>query len=398
MESFTCAILEGKVLDAQIAAWTMAVYFQGLSSEALFALTQAMVKSGQILDLAPIEGTVVDKHSTGGVGDKTTLVVAPLVASFGVPVIKLSGRALGHSGGTVDKLESIPGFQSQLTGEEIIAQGKDLGLVLAGHSSNLAPLDAKIYQLRDSCATVESIPLIASSIISKKLAGGADGFVFDVKVGRGAFMKTMDDARRLAGSLLELARFAGRGAQVLFSSMEEPLGLTVGNALEVREALETLEGKGPSDLVELSVALASSMLDLAGIKAERQEILEKLASGKAREKFAQMVEAQGGKLQELPVAPCKEPLLSPRAGFVEGWDTQQLGLVARALTGSRGAAGIEIVAKRGAKVEAGEPLAFIHSECHEDFPWAREALARCTKVGSSKPCEIPLLIEERSQS
>ncbi len=395
MQSFAQAIMAGEVTDAQVAAWTMAVYFQGLAPEALFALTEAMAHSGEMLDLSPIEGFVVDKHSTGGVGDKTTLVVAPLVASFGVPVIKLSGRALGHSGGTVDKLESIPGFRSQLTRSEIIARGRELGLVLAGHSQTIAPLDAKIYQLRDSCATVESIPLIASSIISKKLAGGADGFVFDVKVGPGAFMKTMEEAQKLAHYLGELASRAGRGCTVIYSSMAEPLGSAIGNALEVREAQAALQGQGPEDLVELSVALAGAMLALAGLEVGQEELASRLASGKPRELFEQMVQKQGGRLEELPTAPYREPLLALEAGFVQGWDTQSLGSIARSLTGWREtdpAAGIEIIARRGAKVERGEPLAIVHARSPEDLRRSQAALAPCATLGPEAPMEIPLLM------
>lgn len=395
MESFAKAILAGEVTDEQVAAWTMAVYFQGLSPEALFALTEVMAQSGQLLDLSPIEGIKIDKHSTGGVGDKTTLVVAPLVASFGVPVIKLSGRALGHSGGTVDKLEAIPGFQTQLSMEEILKQGQKLGLVLAGHSSSLAPLDAKIYHLRDSCATVESIPLIASSIMSKKLAGGADGFVFDVKVGPGAFMKTLTAAKELAHYLLELASRAGRRAKAIYSSMVEPLGSAVGNALEVREALAVLEGRGPADVLELSVALARAMLALGGVEAGENELLAQLASGKPLEKFAQMVREQGGRLEELPAAPCQEPFSAPADGFVQGWDTQKVGFIARNLTGwgeADSSAGLEIVAKRGAKVQKGQPLAIIHSKCQDDLAWAKGALAGSVQVGPEVPEKIPLLM------
>lgn len=392
VKRFAQAILAGEVTDAQVAAWTMAVYFRSMAEEALFALTCAMAESGHQLDLSAIEGTKLDKHSTGGVGDKTTLVVAPLVASFGVPVIKLSGRALGHSGGTVDKLESIPGFRTDLSKEEIIAQGKELGLVLAGHHKRLAPLDAKIYHLRDSCGTVESIPLIASSIMSKKLASGADAFVFDVKVGHGAFMKSLDQAKELASLLVSIAEQAGKKAKVVYSSMAEPLGSAVGNSLEVREALACLEGKGPGDLEELVLALAEAMLSLAGIEATREDLAAKLASGEAKEKFLALVRRQGGDLGALPTAPFREPYPAERDGYVQGWQTREVGLIVRSLTVGNPAGGVEILAKRGSKVQKGEPVALIHAQSKEEIDWAKEVLAGCVALGDLEPQKIPLLL------
>ena len=390
VKRFAQAILAGEVTDAQVAAWTMAVYFRSMAEEALFALTCAMAESGHQLDLSAIEGTKLDKHSTGGVGDKTTLVVAPLVASFGVPVIKLSGRALGHSGGTVDKLESIPGFRTDLSKEEIIAQGKELGLVLAGHHKRLAPLDAKIYHLRDSCGTVESIPLIASSIMSKKLASGADAFVFDVKVGHGAFMKSLDQAKELASLLVSIAEQAGKKAKVVYSSMAEPLGSAV--LFNTANAAEEGVGVELGDLEELVLALAEAMLSLAGIEATREDLAAKLASGEAKEKFLALVRRQGGDLGALPTAPFREPYPAERDGYVQGWQTREVGLIVRSLTVGNPAGGVEILAKRGSKVQKGEPVALIHAQSKEEIDWAKEVLAGCVALGDLEPQKIPLLL------
>lgn len=392
MVAFAQGISSGEISDPQLAAWTMAVYFQGLNPEALSALTKVMAESGETLDLSPIPGSIVDKHSTGGVGDKTTLVVAPLVASFSVPVIKLSGRALGHSGGTVDKLEAIPGLRTTMGQDEIVAQGKKLKLVLGGHSQRLAPLDAKIYQLRDQCATVESIPLIASSIISKKLAGGAQGFVFDVKVGAGAFMKTMEDAQELAGWLLELSHRAGKKAAALYSTMAEPLGFAIGNALEVEEAVLALKGQGPADLEELSVSLAQKMLALGGIEVTEEELGVKLQKGSAFALFEKMVAAQGGNLGRLPQAPYLAPYCAPVGGYVTNLEPRRLGLIARQLGSQGPGAGLVLQKKCGEQVEAGEPLVMIHAQTSDSLAWAQAEVAVCIEIGNEEPEKIPRLL------
>ncbi|MGI6166340.1 MAG: thymidine phosphorylase, partial [Limnochordia bacterium] len=297
MEWLVVEYAKGHIPDYQMSAFLMAVYFNGLSNEETLALTKAMVAQSDRLDLSSIPGTKVDKHSTGGVGDKTTIVLVPLLASLGVPMVKLSGRGLGHTGGTVDKLESIPGFSTELAPSQILNQGRRLMGVMAGHTHDLVPVDQKLYQLRDVTATVESLPLIAASIMSKKIASGATALVLDVKVGSGAFMKDLDQARKLAQLMIDIGTSSGVRTVALLTDMSQPLGYCVGNSLEVAEAIDTLKGEGPLDLTLLCVELAACSLTLSRdlrIEDARRMAQEHLCNGQALSKFKEIVSAQGG--------------------------------------------------------------------------------------------------------
>ncbi|HIE57158.1 MAG TPA: thymidine phosphorylase, partial [Anaerolineales bacterium] len=298
IDFFVRGYTQGEIPDYQAAAWAMAVYFQGMTPQETTDLTLAIVESGETLDLSRIVKTAVDKHSTGGVGDKTTLVVEPVVSACGLPVGKMSGRGLGFTGGTLDKMESIPGYRCNLTTDEFLAQLKEISLVLTGQSADLAPADGKLYALRDVTGTVQSIPLIASSVMSKKIAAGAQGIVLDVKIGLGAFMQTKDEAHTLATRMVEIADLAGRKAIALLSDMNQPLGHAIGNALEVQEAIETLRGGGPEDFREHCLVVASHMLVLGGI-ADNEAAARRMAESAIRDgsgfaRFRQLVNAQGG--------------------------------------------------------------------------------------------------------
>jgi pyrimidine-nucleoside phosphorylase len=383
-----CFLIEhycnGTIPDYQISAWAMAVYFQGMNARETAELTMAMAESGDQFDLSPISGIKVDKHSTGGVGDTTTLVLAPLVASAGVPVAKMSGRGLGHTGGTIDKLESIEGFQVELERQSFFDLVNRCGVGVISQTGNITPADKKLYALRDVTATVDSIPLIASSIMSKKLAAGADAIVLDVKTGAGAFMKTMDDSIELAKAMVAIGSQVGRETIAIISSMDQPLGFAVGNALEVKEAIDTLSGKGPADLRELCLVLGAYML-LLGKKADRyeeaRERLEQLIdNGKALEKFKEFIEAQGGKREmiEKPAllphaARCVE-VTSDRFGWVSSIEAEQIGIAAMMLGAGRETkdsaidlgAGILLHKKIGDPVQIGEPLLELHvNPAHE---------------------------------
>ena len=362
--------------DYQLAAFCMAVYFQGLSPAETFALTDAMVRSGETIDLGGALGRrVVDKHSTGGVGDKTTLAVAPIVAACGVPFGKMSGRGLGHTGGTLDKLEAIPGFRVSLSTEELVAQVREVGLAIVGQTAELVPADKKLYALRDVTATVDQVSLIAASIMSKKLAGGADAIVLDVKVGDGAFMKTLDDARVLAEIMIERGQRAGREGVCLLTDMEQPLGAAVGNALEVREALATVRGEGPPDFTELVLDACARMLALSDLGIDEAEGRRRaeaaVADGSAEELWRRWIAAQGGDPSEdaLPEAPIVTTVEAPRAGTIAGLGAIRVGNAAVHLGAGRRtkdddidhAVGIVCLRKRGDRVETGEPLAEIHA-------------------------------------
>ncbi|KIX84495.1 thymidine phosphorylase [Thermus filiformis] len=367
LRAFLMGYLGGEVPDYQVSAWLMAVFFRGMTEEETLALTRVMAHSGKVLDLSHLPHPV-DKHSSGGVGDKTTLVVAPILAAAGCTVAKMSGRGLAHTGGTIDKLESIPGFRAELSEEEFLRLAERVGLVIAGQSPALAPLDGKLYALRDVTATVESLPLIASSIMSKKLAAGARTIVLDVKVGRGAFMKTREEARALARTMVAIGRGAGRRVRAVLSRMDAPLGRAVGNAIEVREALRTLRGEGPQDLSALALRLAEEALEAEGLPpALARKALE---SGAALEKFRAFLEAQGGdpRVVEdpdlLPLAPQVAEVRAEEAGEVAEVDAYRVGLAVLALGGGRrkkGEAidhgvGVEVLKKPGERVERGEPL------------------------------------------
>jgi pyrimidine-nucleoside phosphorylase len=409
IEFFVQGFTRGEIPDYQVAAWAMAVYWRGMTDAETTALTLAMARSGEMLDLHEVAPFVVDKHSTGGVGDKTTLVVGPVVASLGVPVGKMSGRGLSFSGGTLDKLESISGWRASLTITEFKEQLRTVGLVIAGQTADLAPADGKLYALRDVTGTVPSLPLIASSIMSKKIAGGADGIVLDVKTGRGAFMEEETDAVRLADLMLRIGRSLGRRMAAVISDMSQPLGRAVGNALEVREALETLCGAGPPDFREHSIIVAGEMLRLAEIARDEEEG-RKLAqgaldSGRALDKFRQFVAAQGGDPRQiddpdlLPRARWVEPLLSPCSGYLAAIDAREVGLAILDLGGGRAkkgdpidhAVGVVLSAKVGDWVERDQPLLVIHAN---DAVRLQEARARLLRAyaWSERPASPPRLI------
>jgi len=367
LKEFLDGYVAGAVPDYQVAAWLMAVCWRGMTQQETADLTQAMAHSGDVLDLADLPNTV-DKHSTGGVGDKTTLVLAPLLAAMGGTVAKMSGRGLGHTGGTVDKLESIPGFRASLSDEEFLAVAHGVGVVVTGQSKDLAPADGLLYALRDATGTVESLPLIASSVMSKKLAGGAKSIVLDVKVGSGAFMKTVADARALAEAMVSIGRLNGRNVRAVLSSMAQPLGHMVGNAMEVTEAIGCLRGEGPADLLELCLVLAQEVLEAAGLPAGREELLAAIGSGRAMERFEAWIGAQGGDLRSLDHlerAPDQWLLRAPRSGTVAVVDALAVGRAAGVLGGGRSrkgdaidvGVGVELHAKVGDGVEAGEALA-----------------------------------------
>ena len=397
--------------DYQMSAWAMAVVLRGMDDRETADLTLAMARSGDMLDLHDIAPITVDKHSTGGVGDKTTLLVAPMVAAIGLPVAKMSGRGLGFSGGTVDKLESIPGLRTALDAAEFRQIVREVGLVVAAQSGELAPADKKLYALRDVTAPVESIPLIAASVMSKKLAAGADCIVLDVKYGSGAFMHTLDDARLLAQRMVAIGRHAGRRVSAVLSSMQQPLGYNIGNALEVQEAIGALRGGGPADLVELCLALGSQLALLAG-KSENEAdaralLTNVLASGAAWAKFRQMVAAQGGALafidapERLPSAPITHDLPVPRAGYVVAIDGMALGLSVNELGGGRArkddkidpAVGLVLRAKVGDRVAAGAPLLTIHAANVAAAERVAPRLAAAYTLGDA-PVSPPPLIEE----
>lgn len=370
---------KGEIPDYQASALAMAIYFQDMNDRERADLTRAMVESGDTIDLSAIDGVKVDKHSTGGVGDTTTLVLAPLVASLGVPVAKMSGRGLGHTGGTIDKLESIAGFHVELTREQFIDLVNRDKVAVIGQSGNLTPADKKLYALRDVTGTVNSIPLIASSIMSKKIAAGADAIVLDVKTGDGAFMKTQEDAEKLAHAMVRIGNQVGRKTIAIISDMSQPLGFAIGNALEVKEAIETLQGKGPKDLTELVLTLGSQMVILAG-KAKTSEeakemLLDAIHSGKALAKFKEFLANQGGDasivddLTKLPQAKYKIELPAKQSGYISRMVADEIGVASMILGAGRAtkedvidlAVGLVLHKKVGDKVEEGESILTIYS-------------------------------------
>ena len=370
---------KGEIPDYQTSALAMAIYFQDMNDRERADLTRAMVESGDTIDLSAIDGVKVDKHSTGGVGDTTTLVLAPLVASLGVPVAKMSGRGLGHTGGTIDKLESIAGFHVELTREQFIDLVNRDKVAVIGQSGNLTPADKKLYALRDVTGTVNSIPLIASSIMSKKIAAGADAIVLDVKTGDGAFMKTQEDAEKLAHAMVRIGNHVGRKTIAIISDMSQPLGFAIGNALEVKEAIETLQGKGPKDLTELVLTLGSQMVILAG-KAKTSEeakemLLDAIHSGKALAKFKEFLANQGGDasivddLTKLPQAKYKIELPAKQSGYISRMVADEIGVASMILGAGRAtkedvidlAVGLVLHKKVGDKVEEGESILTIYS-------------------------------------
>ncbi|MGB4338561.1 MAG: pyrimidine-nucleoside phosphorylase [Bacillota bacterium] len=402
-------MVSGEVPDYQMAALCMAIYFRGMTPEETTAMTLAMARSGSTVDLSSIRGVKVDKHSTGGVGDTTTLVLAPMVAAAGAKVAKMSGRGLGHTGGTIDKLESIPGFRVDLTQEEFFGQVNRIGVAVAGATGDIAPADKKLYALRDVTATVESIPLIAASIISKKLATGADAIVLDVKTGSGAFMRDLDSARQLASLMIDIGRLAGRRMDAVITDMSQPLGMAIGNSLEVIEAIETLQGKRAGRLLEVCLELGARMLVASEVSANlddaRYRLQDALSSGQALQKLAQMIEAQGGDAActqdpwALPVAPLRATITAPEDGYLSRADALTLGRAAMAMGAGRVrkedsidlSCGIVLAKSIGDRVHAGDTLATLYASSQrlldEGCRMARHAFAV-----SLEPVDSPVLI------
>ncbi len=406
------AYTAGDVHDYQMAAFLMAVVWRDMTRGETDALTDAMTRSGEQLRVRDAISPVADKHSTGGVGDKATLIVAPLVAACGLPVAKMTGRGLGHTGGTVDKLESISGFRATLGRAEFLELLREHGLALSAQSSELAPADGKMYALRDVTATVDSIPLIAASIMSKKLAVGPSHLLLDVKVGAGAFMKTEPDARRLAATMVHIGEDAGVRTVAALTSMEQPLGNAVGNALEVAEAIDVLRGGGPADVRELCLHEAAALLALSGLAASEAEGLTRaeraLAGGSAFAKLVEVIAAQGGEVAQiedtalLPRAPVREPLLTRASGYIAGIHAENIGLASVRLGAGRmrkgdaidPAVGIVLRAKIGDWVEHGQPLLDIHARTQEDADVVRDALLGAYTLTEYAPEQIPLLLGE----
>ena len=407
LREFVAAYARDELPDYQAAALLMAVWFRGLSSAETFALTEAMVASGETVDLSGRLGRrVVDKHSTGGVGDKTTIALGPVVAACGAPFGKMSGRGLGHTGGTLDKLESIPGFRVELTTEELVQQVREIGLAVAGQSADLVPADRKLYALRDVTATIDEVSLIAASIMSKKIAGGASELVLDVKVGEGAFMRTVEDARRLAEAMRGLGEEAGMDVVCLLTDMEQPLGRAVGNAIEVREAYETLAGGGPPDFRELVLLAATQLLALSDLgldeEAARERATASLADGSALAAYQRWVRAQGGDPDPslLPRAEVVLEMPAPVTGFVRELRAREVAAVAMTLGAGRErkdepvdhAVGVVCRAKRGDRVEKGQPLAEIHARDDAAAEAAAVALVTAYEIGD-EPEPRPLVLE-----
>ena len=411
IDFFVAGLTSGDIPDYQAAAWAMAVYFQGMTARETTHLTLAMAASGDRLDLRDTVPLAVDKHSTGGVGDKVTLVVEPLVASCGVPVGKMSGRGLGFSGGTIDKLESIPGFRTSLSTAEFKAQLKAIGVVLTGQSGNLTPADGKLYALRDVTGTVNSIPLIASSVMSKKIAGGAQAIVLDVKVGTGAFMPTVAEAVKLASAMVAIGKIAKRRAVALISDMNQPLGHAVGNVLEVREAIDTLRGAGPADFREHCLVVAAHLLVLAkhsrSLPAARAELVRALDGGAAWAKFKQLVAAQGGDLEavehpeRLANASLVAVVAAPRTGYLRQVDAREIGLSAVDLGAGRAiktdqidhAVGLVIHHKVGDRVQKGQPLFTVHANSADQLAAAKARVLAAHRFSPRRVRPLPLFYQ-----
>ncbi len=411
IDFFVQGFTKGNIPDYQVSSWAMAVLLNGMTDQETTNLTLSMAHSGDILDLSSAVDLVVDKHSTGGVGDKTTLAVAPMVRACGLSVGKMSGRGLGFSGGTLDKMESIPGYRVDLSEDEFLKQLKELGLVLSGQSGDLAPADGKLYALRDVTGTVPSIPLIASSVMSKKIAAGAQAIVLDVKTGVGAFMRNLKDARYLAGLMVSIGELSGRKVIALISDMNQPLGFAVGNAVELREAIETLHGGGPADFREHCLVVSSHMLVLgkkaASMEEGRKMVEAAVAKGTAYEYFRKMVIAQGGDVtyvdqpEKLPTAKYIETVPAPRGGYLKGIHAQKIGNAAVELGAGRAkkgdpvdhAVGFEVIHKVGEKLAEGEPLFVVHANDPEKLAVAREQLL-AAHTWSDEPCDpLPLFYD-----
>ena len=400
--------VKGDVPDYQMSAMLMAIWFKGMNAHETTELTKVMAKSGDMIDLSAIQGKKVDKHSTGGVGDKTTLIAAPIVAACGGKVAKMSGRGLGHTGGTVDKLEAIPGYRTALDRREFFDIVNKLGVSVIGQSGNLAPADKKLYALRDVTATVDSIPLIASSIMSKKLAAGSDCILLDVKTGSGAFMKTLDDSIKLAQTMVSIGEGAGRRTVALITDMDTPLGHAIGNSLEVTESMDVLKGHGPKDLTEVSLQLAENMLYLVGkgtIEECRAMAEKSIADGSAFECFASMVEAQGGDSsvlrdpEKFQKAPFKADVLADRDGYIVKMNAEECGIASVVLGAGREkkdspidfSAGIMMMKKYGEQVRKGEKLATLYTSKQESLAEAERMYKEAVVIGDEKPAAEPLV-------
>ncbi len=394
---------KGDIPDYQMSAMMMAICFQGMNDEETLNLTMAMTHSGTVLDLSAINGIKVDKHSTGGVGDKTSLAVTPIVASCGVKIAKMSGRGLGHTGGTIDKLESFSGFSTQISEEKFIENVNNIGIAIMGQTATLAPADKKLYALRDVTATVDNMSLIASSIMSKKLASGADAIVLDVKTGSGAFMKKYEDSYELAKKMVEIGKGSGRKMMAMISDMDQPLGNMVGNALEVKEAIDTLNGKGPEDFTQLCYTLGSMMLVMGGvakdIESAEKMVDDAIKSGKALNKLCEFVEAQGGDSRMvknpelLPQASMKIPVKVQKAGYVNKIVCDEVGMCSLILGGGREtkeseidlSVGIELLKKKGDYVQADEPVAYIYANDSDKADLTADRLIDAYSISDIEP-------------
>lgn len=407
---FIDGYVKGEIPDYQAAALCMAIYFRGMNLEETTALTFAVRDSGERLDFSDIHGLRVDKHSTGGVGDKTSLIVAPIVASLGVKVAKMSGRGLGHTGGTIDKLEAIPGFCTDLPVEKFKEIVNEIGIAIVGQNASLAPADKLLYALRDVTATVDSLPLIVSSIMGKKLAADDDCIVLDVKTGSGSFMKTPEDSRKLAEWMVEIGKRAGKRMRALITDMDRPLGHAIGNALEVQEAIDVLQGKGPEDLTSICIALSAHILELAekGSYAECETLVkDAIKSGAALQTLAKMATAQGGDAaciyhpEKFPKAAFSKDVFAPQDGYIVGVDTENYGVASLLLGAGRNtkddridpAAGIYLWKKTGDYVQKGERIATLYAEKESYFAASEQRLLQATRFGNEQPKEEPLILD-----
>ncbi len=409
MEFFVNGYAKSEIPDYQVSALLMAIYLNGLNESETSLLTACMAHSGDMMDLSEIDGIKVDKHSTGGVGDKTTFIISPIVASLGVPVAKMSGRGLGHTGGTIDKLESIPHMRTSLTHEEFLKTVKKVGFSIIGQSGNIVPADKKLYALRDVTGTVDSMQLIAASVMSKKIAAGADCILLDVKTGSGAFMKTLDDSVKLAKTMVSIAKSVGKKAVALITNMDRPLGKAIGNSLEIIEACDTLKGKGPRDLTEISIELAANMLNLAGkgsLEVCRGKAREVIKNGKAFDKFKEMVHAQGGDVSVLdnsdafPKAKVEYTVKAKKSGFIHKFDTEKVGIASVILGAGRETkeskvdftAGIILEKTIGDFVEKDEPLAKFYSSEISKCKDAEDLFNQALKISEEEVNFSPLIL------
>lgn len=406
IEYFVKGVTKKTIEIYHISALMMAIYFRGMNEEETLNLTLAMANSGEKMDLSTIDGVKADKHSTGGVGDKTSLAVVPIVAACGVKVAKMSGRGLGHTGGTIDKLESVKGFQTSLSPEKFFDTVKKHGLCIAAQSMNLAPADKELYSLRDVTATVDNISLIAASIMSKKLASGSDCILLDVKVGSGAFMKTYEDAEKLAREMVKIGKAAGRKTAALITNMDVPLGSAIGNSIEVIEAIETLRGKGPDDFTKLVKALSAEILKMAGIKDAEKAVEEAILSGKALEKLALMVKSQGGDENYIydtslfEKAKHRKKIKATQDGFIYKMNAESIGIACSKLGAGREkkddsidfAAGIRLYKKTGDAAKKGDVIAEMYASDEEKFQSAEETFLSAVEYSLTKPKESTLII------